>query len=105
MIHSGDRVQWDAQGTIPAGTGIVLAVAQGCIPTAAGMVEGNRRSYIVRSDEWQSDEFHRAFENVAVAAADSAPYAQLITRCEDLNQQADRKLLWLVDIRPEALRD
>ena len=86
MIHPGDRVRWEAQPgrtiegydwnaeglVVPAGTGIVLAVARGDIPMSKWIERGaNKRSYIVRSDE----DFN--------------------------NPQIDRQLLWLVDIRPE----
>ena len=101
MIHIGDAVEWDAQGTIPAGNGILLAIARGSFPGSAGLVHAeNKRSYIVRSNEWQSDEFWQAFEDGAVATADSPPYAQLMSKFVPFNRQEDRKLLWLVDIRP-----
>jgi hypothetical protein len=68
MIRAGDRVRWDTQvgrtmvdgyasdpdeewDVVPAGTGTVLAVARGNIPTELGNFATNRRSYIVRSDE------------------------------------------------------
>jgi hypothetical protein len=70
MIRPGDRVRWDTQAgrtieydpdawghIVPAGTGIVLAVARGNIPKDTFIdTTPNSRSYIVRSDEdWPID--------------------------------------------------
>lgn len=66
MIGPGDRVCWEEQGgrmfdtgycgpdgfVVPAGTGIVLAVARGAFPERTAISSDfNKRSYIVRSDE------------------------------------------------------
>lgn len=89
MIRSGDRVCWDEQpgrrfestvsddvepgeiAIIPAGRGIVWAVARGEDPGGGNPPEGapSTRSYIVRSDERR-------------------PYL-------------DRRLLWLTEVGPE----
>jgi hypothetical protein len=92
MIRPGDRVRWDTQvgrtiadgdssdsdaenwNVVPAGTGIVFAVARGNIPGDTRIIATtNRRSYIVRSDE-------------------------------DFMAGKARKVIWLVDIHPEWWR-